>query len=326
MDQYHHPGQWPDREKSRFASRIVSWTSDQQEANTSTSGTGAFVAAGRRFRGIGLIGLADHEGVRLNGGRIGAADGPNAFRNALARHGSNQSRLLQSPLSIVDVGDIQPGDTLDETHQCVRTVCQRVLDVNLMPVGIGGGHDLTLPLVSQVAHHLNLALDGIYFDAHLDVREELGSGMPFRRLLESGSAKSLRCIGYEPFVNSLEHESWFLNHGGQLDDFEPQEWPAGEAQFVSLDLDVIDACHAPGVSATNPCGMDSNRIANYAYAAGRAEGVVCFDIMELCPVHDRNGQTARLAAHLFLSFLRGVGARLGDPTTSADWKSGGATS
>ena len=36
---------------------------------------------------IGLIGLADDLGVRLNNGRPGAREGPRAFRAALARYG-----------------------------------------------------------------------------------------------------------------------------------------------------------------------------------------------------------------------------------------------
>ena len=37
---------------------------------------------------IALLGLPDDTGVLLNGGRVGAAEGPEAFRAALARFGS----------------------------------------------------------------------------------------------------------------------------------------------------------------------------------------------------------------------------------------------
>ena len=43
--------------------------------------------------------------------------------------------------------------------------------------------------------------------------------------------------------------------------------------------------------------------------AGRDPRVVCFDLMELCPAHDVGGRTARVACHLFLSFLRGMSER-----------------
>src|SRR5215471_20291810 len=37
---------------------------------------------------IALLGLPDDTGIRLNGGRPGAADGPRAFREALAAFGT----------------------------------------------------------------------------------------------------------------------------------------------------------------------------------------------------------------------------------------------
>jgi arginase family enzyme len=44
-------------------------------------------------------------------------------------------------------------------------------------------------------------------------------------------------------------------------------------------------------------------------AAGRNPALKCFDIMELNPLCDESGRTARLAAHLFLTFLRGYSER-----------------
>ena len=55
----------------------------------------------------GLLGLADDEGVRLNGGRIGAAHGPDAFRAALAGYGAADSVALEGfEIPIIDLGNI----------------------------------------------------------------------------------------------------------------------------------------------------------------------------------------------------------------------------
>jgi formiminoglutamase len=79
--------------------------------------------------------------------------------------------------------------------------------------------------------------------------------------------------------------------------------------FVSLDLDVMDAAYAPGVSAMNPAGWAPWHFDAWLRSAGANPRVKCFDIMELCPPHDEGGRTARLAAHFFLSFLRGLAER-----------------
>lgn len=260
---------------------------------------------------VAILGLADDLGVRLNRGRSGAAEGPRAFRAALARYGVAHPGWVW-PV-VLDAGDITPAPGHDEaalyeTHRRVTAAVSAILDAGLFPIGIGGGHDLTYPFVRAVTErHGKLA--GVYFDAHLDVRAEAGSGMPFRALAEKCGAGPLHVHGLGPFANAAEHIEWFEGHGGirhQAD--APVSLPRQDA-FVSMDLDVLDASHAPGVSAMNPAGWPPARLAAWAEAAGAATNVRCFDIMELNPVHDADGRTARVAAHLFLSFLKGFSRR-----------------
>lgn len=256
---------------------------------------------------IALIGLPDDTGVRMNGGRPGAADGPWAFRRALSRYGAQRPAGIDWP-SVADVGDVEPGGSLDETHARVTAAAAAVLDAGALPVGIGGGHDLTFALVRAVAAR-HEAMTGVYLDAHLDVRAEAGSGMPFRRLVEDCGVRVLHVHGLDAFSNADEHVRWFGAHGGRVDSFGPADpWPEGDL-FVSVDLDVIDQAFAPGVSAMNPCGWTPGTADRWALAAGRNQRVRCFDIMELNPAFDEGGRTARLAARLFLSFVRGFAER-----------------
>ena len=304
-------GSWPERRHGRFASRIVA-LHDQPDVLDRFAPM--FQAAGRLFLGIGLLGLADDEGVRLNGGRVGARQGPDAFRAGLAGFGAADSVALAGfAVPIVDLGNIVPGTTLSETHERVTETVAAMLEVGLMPVGIGGGHDLTYPEVRAVIDGLTrpagMSLDGLYFDAHLDVRDEPGSGMPFRRLIEHGGIGRLDLFGFDPLVNSPAHLDWFRTHGGNLADWPPHQWPGMEACFVSICLDALDMAQAPGVSAPHPAGLRAQTLADYAEAAGRNPSVCCFDIMELSPPFDEQGRTARLAAYLLLRFLAGLKRR-----------------
>ncbi len=317
---YCRTGAWPECRPGRFASRIIDLHQgpDALEQLPETF----FTAAGHDFRGIGLLGLADDEGVRFNGGRIGAAQGPDAFRAALAGYGAADSMALEGfGIPVVDLGNIIPGDSLAGTHARVTETVAAMLGAGLMPIGIGGGHDMTFPEVRAVVDHLarplvrplvrpiGQTLDGVYFDAHLDVREDEGSGMPFRRLIEHGGIGTLALFGMDPLSNTSAHLEWFKTHGGELADWLPTQWPRSHAQFVSICLDVIDMAQAPGVSAPHPAGWPVQRLADYAEAAGRMPSVCCFDIMELSPPNDENGRTARLAAHFFLRFLAGLNQR-----------------
>jgi len=305
-------GSWPKCGSGRFASRIV----DLHRRDDALEGSceAAFTAAGRQFRGLGLLGLADDRGVKLNGGRTGAAGGPDAFRAALSGYGAADSTALEDfAIPIFDLGNIVPGDSLAETHERVTETVAAMLDAGLIPVGIGGGHDMTFPEVRAIIDHLvrpnGQTLDGVYFDAHLDVREDDGSGMPFRRLIEHGGIGRLQLFGFDPLSNTPAHLQWFTSNGGELVDWPPTQWPPSEAQFVSICLDVIDMAQAPGVSAPHPTGWPAQQVADYAEAAGRMPSVCCFDIMELSPPNDENGRTARLAAHLFMRFLAGLNRR-----------------
>jgi formiminoglutamase len=257
---------------------------------------------------IALLGLPDDTGVRLNNGRTGAAGGPKAFRAALARYGAADSAAGTLPL-VFDAGDVMPTGSLEKTHERVTEATAALLDRGLFPIAIGGGHDLTLPFVRAVAAKYP-KMAGVYFDAHLDVRETAGSGMAFRRLVEECEVTALHLHGFQPLANSKEHLDWFRTHGGRTH-LDPARvaLPKGRDLFVSFDLDVLDAAHAPGVSALNPCGWSTREAEAWALVCGAEPRVRCFDLMELNPAYDSDGRTARVAAHLFLTFLQGFAQR-----------------
>lgn len=264
---------------------------------------------------VALIGLPDDLGVRLNSGRPGAAEGPAAFRAALARYGVGSPSGWQWP-SVFDAGDVMPAegdsaDALAETHGRVTLAVEAALDLGLFPIGVGGGHDLTFAFVRPLAlRHPGMV--GYYLDAHLDVREAAGSGMPFRRLIEDCGVQALRLVGMNPMANAAEHVAYFVEHHGRVmggAEFEASARSEPLDAFASLDLDVLDGAFAPGVSAANPVGMSSREVERLVGALGRSHRIRCFDIMELNPRFDVDGRTARVAAHMFLTFLKGLAAR-----------------
>lgn len=279
-----------------------------------------------------LLGLPDDTGVKLNFGRPGAKAGPAAFRAALSGFGAAFDAAHQQPLDVpvFDAGDVEPaaGDdaaALLETHARVEAAARRLHDLGLVVVGIGGGHDLSLPALTACARHAGKPLGGINFDAHLDVRERVGSGMPFRRLIEGGWLEPQRFVelGLNRFANEQQDVAWARARGAELVladhvlahglDVEARlgRVLSGGAGFVSIDLDGLDGSVAPGVSAKNPFGLGVVHAAELAEAAGARAEVRHFDLMELCPAHDVDGRTARVAAYLLLCFVAGFARRSG---------------
>jgi arginase family enzyme len=320
------PGQWPSAiATSRFASHVHT----------------AMITGCR----VALLGLPDDTGVKLNNGRPGAADGPAAFRDALARYGVMDVADWTYP-KVFDAGDVQPvsgttDDALLATHARVREAVRAILDLGLFPIAIGGGHDLTCAFAGAVIDwhrerasntkansNAAAAADAddndedadpdadaptfgcVYCDAHLDLRAQIGSGMPFRTLIERHNVAPLLVEGLDPFANTREFLDYFEDHMGHI--AEPDEDPQERYDEVfaetphivaSFDLDAIDMAFAPGVSAMNPSGMNPAEAQRHVQRWGSDPRVICFDIMELSPTHDENARTSRLAARLFLAFL-----------------------
>jgi formiminoglutamase len=280
--------------------------------------------------GVALLGLPDDTGVRLNFGRPGAKQGPLAFRAALASFGTTFDALRRqtTTTSLFDAGDVEPaaGDdeaALFETHRRVEAAARELHELGLVVVGIGGGHDLSLPMLSALSKHVGRPLGGINVDAHLDARQRVGSGMPFRRLIDGGFLDAARFaeLGLGRFANDRDDFEWLEQRGAELllVDQVLREGVGGQALleralqagtgFLSIDLDAIDAAFAPGVSARNPLGLRVEHAAELAELAGQHPEIRHFDVMELCPVHDSEGRTARVAAYLLLTFMAGHARR-----------------
>ena len=317
---YVAPAPWPEMGGGRLAAGIL-----RGEAALSRFRKGAGPGLA-----VVLLGLPDDTGVALNLGRTGAAAGPTAFRAALTRYGTPYDLLRRGVpgVEVLDMGDVSPveggdGQALMGTHERVSQTLAAVHDAGFLPVCVGGGHDLTLPTVRALSRHLGgVALGAINVDAHLDVRHELGSGMPFRALIEDGCMDPGRftVFGAGRFVHVEEHLRWLEGKGGVIVDVETARRDPGALDaafdrafrapgFVSVDLDALDGAFAPGVSAVNPDGLDVSTVGALVERAGRATAVRHLDFMELSPPHDVDGRTARVAAHLFLRFLAGLAER-----------------
>ena len=264
-----------------------------------------------------LLGLCNEVGVIANGGRPGAAQGPSAFRAAFGRL---PARVLQGR-RLVDAGDI-PGDAPYEAFlEGAEAVVSAALAKGAMPLVIGGGHD------SSYGVWRGLRGAVLAVDAHLDVRptREPSSGNPFFRMIEAGlSGADLAQVGLQRFANSEEHETWLRLRGASLQFLEPgHEGRALEAAkgalevfaargrriLATFDLDAIRAADAPGVSALAPWGLSADAALAIAQACGACPAVAAFDLMELAPALDRDGQTAKLAAYLAAAFLEGFASR-----------------
>jgi formiminoglutamase len=272
-----------------------------------------------------LVGFPVDEGVRRNGGRPGAAQGPRAIRQALYKltpdafgfeaHASLLSRTR-------DLGDLRLTGDLEADQAALGRVVAGLLGAGTFPIVLGGGHE------TAFGHFLGYAEAGtpveiLNLDAHADVRETregLGhSGSPFRQALlhPSGACRRYRVAGLQPQAVARAHLSFLEARGGRalpaagLDE-ERLAALVGDLRgpaLVTFDIDAVDQASAPGVSAPATRGLPAALWLRAAFLAGSAPAVTSADLCEVSPPFDRDGQTARLAALTVWELLRGLAAR-----------------
>lgn len=280
-----------------------------------------------------LLGYDCYEGVRRNRGRVGqGTPGPLAVREAL------RNLPDQFPeIDLYDGGDIvfttlSGDEPLLTTQMTFSRAVQLVYSQGIMPIGIGGGNDLSFGhghgVYSRFAKRPGIRVGVINWDQHLDLRpvEERGitSGTPFRQLAglceEMGLPFQYMCLGVKRTSNTTLLFDYAQTIGAvmvfaeemmerNLDDIEKRidEFLAGaDVVYLTFDLDVFISGSAPGVSAINPDGVTPGPLFYYLFDRIIQSGkVVSVDVTELAAsgLDAPNGCTAQLTARLIHHFV-----------------------
>lgn len=266
-----------------------------------------------------VLGICNDLGVQANGGRVGAVEGPYAFRQALGRLPFD---IATRPL--YDGGDLPSTTPYEDFFSLGGERIASILSKKAIPILIGGGHDCSLASYRGCRSVFKDAFTVLTLDAHCDVRPVLGpnNGNPFFRMMEEGlQGHRLMQTGLNPFVNALAHQDYLRDRGAELhfldEDHEHaslmhvDDWLRRDLMPVlaTIDMDVFHGSDAPGVSALNPWGIKADEGMEIMRLLGSNEKVIMLDLMELCPTHDREGLTAKLMAHMVAYFMQATSQR-----------------
>lgn len=255
---------------------------------------------------VAIVGFASDEGVRRNQGRVGAAEGPAALRGMLAN-------LADPGVQVSDLGDVVvSGGDLEAGQRRLGAVVSSVLDRGALPVVLGGGH--------AVAYGSGQGWLGrtetwgvLNLDAHLDLRraERATSGTPFLQLADDLAAAGRRfhysVIGVSRPSNTRALFETAERLGvSMLNDVDTDVVSAVEAAealvdradrvHLTLDLDVLPAAIAPGVSAPAAFGVAPAVILSVLRVVAASGRLGLFEVAELNPRFDVDARTARIAA------------------------------
>lgn len=244
--------------------------------------------------------------------RRGAHQGPAAIRHASYNF---ETWLMELGLDLEDVpvhdaGDVPEVFAPSEMVDLVDQVVSGMLGNGRVPILLGGEHNATEGAVRALARcHEDMGV--LVLDAHLDFREEyLGEPRSHacvtRRCSEVVGLDRIAVLG----IRSLSAEELGAARDGDLafasaDRVVEEGLPDVLADllghlgagplYLSIDLDVLDPSHAPGVQNPEPWGLAPRDLRHVLDVV--APRLVGLDLMECAPVHD-GGQTAALAARL----------------------------
>ncbi|QVJ01305.1 formimidoylglutamase [Nocardiopsis eucommiae] len=267
--------------------------------------------------GTVIVGFASDEGVRRNGGRTGAAEGPTALRRALA------PLALHRDEALYDAGDVRVDDGDLETGQrALGAVVAGAMRAGHLPVVLGGGHEVAyasyLGLDEGLGSDRTRTLGVLNIDAHFDLREEPRptSGTPFLQISEAerarGRAFRYAVVGINEAANTpvlfdradrlgvgyLTDDQCTATHLERVLAFVRSFLDTVDDVHLTLDLDALPAWVAPGVSAPAPLGVPTEVVQAVVEEVAASGRLALFDVAELNPSLDVDGRTARVAARM----------------------------
>jgi len=231
------------------------------------------------------------------------------------------------PESLEDAGDVAvtPHDLM-ATLAATRARVAELAGAGRVPIVVGGDDSILFPAVAGVHDAVAGSVGVVHFDAHLDLTDgnqaqgthSQSSGM--RRALELERVDPRRCVqigtrnfnfpSSKAFIDSVgltEIPAARVLRDGVPAALETVMAVTGGADhlFVSVDIDVLDPAHAPGVGWQEPGGLTTRQLLDFLVAlAPRASGLA---LNEVNPMTDHRSQTSILAANLIFQFAVAAG-------------------
>lgn len=264
---------------------------------------------------LALIGVCDDRKAK---GNEGCAAAPDVVRSRL--YYLNCGDL---PLQMADLGNIMPGSDIADTYAALGTIVGELLEQKVIPIIIGGGHDITYGQYLGYKKNEQVA-NLVVIDESIDIykhEEQIDSHSFLYRLFTEtpNYLFNFSQIGYQSYfvspedINTLEKLYFeFYRLGNVQENLEEAEPIIRDADMVSFDVNAIRQSDAPGRRDASPNGFYGEEACRIARYAGITDKVSSFGIYEFNPTFDPYGQTAQLLAQMIWYFIEGYYARTND--------------
>tara|TARA_B100000927_G_scaffold278462_1_gene261147 strand:+ start:9043 stop:10200 length:1158 start_codon:yes stop_codon:yes gene_type:complete len=223
---------------------------------------------------------------------------------------------LKCNLNIVDLGYLNLQEKRKDTFKSIQQVCKYLLEKNIIPIIIGGGHDLSYAVYKAYSYN-----DQYITMTNVDSKFDIG--------LEDDNLNSTshlgKIIAHKPsslfHFNHLAYQSYFVSElavemlekmcfdsvrlgdlKANLHELEPI---MRNSDFLNFDISSIQHLYAAANIYSSPNGLTGEEACAIMRYAGLSDKITSVGIFEYNQNLDVNGQTAFLLAQMIWYFIEG---------------------
>lgn len=267
--------------------------------------TEKFPELNEKLYDIAIVGVKDDRAAVNNSG---CSLGPDYFREQfyLLHEGAFNCR-------IVDLGNITAGASISDTYIALKMVVSDLIRLDIVPVIIGGGQDLTY--AQYMAYEaLEQKVDLVVVDNKFDLDEDGNDNIATRSdaylnrifMHQPNYLFNFSNIGYQTYLvnqDSLKvmNKLYFDVHrlGEFLNDVSSAEPVIRNANMMSFDLSSIRSSDSSANGNACPNGFYGEQACKIAHYAGLNDKLSSIGFYEFNPAFDQSSQSAMLLAQWY---------------------------
>ncbi|MFT4149856.1 MAG: arginase family protein [Paracoccaceae bacterium] len=254
------------------------------------------------------------------------AEGPAAIRQASAMYAANLGHMnfdlggpvLPEGAVAVDAGNLDQVESDAEGNRSrIRAAIATLLDRGAVPFLLGGDDSVPIPMIQ--AFEGRGAVTILQIDAHIDWREQVdgerwGLSSTMRRASEMAHVERIIQIGQRGIGSARPGDyraalDWGVHFVPAGEVARDGVWravdliPEGADVIVCLDVDALDPAVMPAAIGRTAGGMSYWQVLELIGAVSEKARIAAFDMVELMPDRDIDGQGALTAAQLLASVM-----------------------
>ncbi|MEX0502978.1 arginase family protein [Alphaproteobacteria bacterium LSUCC0719] len=217
------------------------------------------------------------------------------------------------------VADAAP-DVTAANRQRIREAITMMIEAGTRPFVLGGDDSVPIPVLEAYSAFEGGPISILQIDAHIDWRDEVGGetqglSSNMRRASEMTHVGSIVQLAARGIGSARKQEvEAALDYGVAFHTMrrlrEPggieravADLPEGVPVYVALDVDSLDPTVMPAVIGAAQGGLDYWQMMEIFEAVAARAPICGFNMVELMPSRDVNGQGALMASRLGLSML-----------------------